>query len=71
MALGFLPCLRHLAVTLDIHSASPWCLNDLPTGLVSLRLGGVWLEQLPEFMTELTGDTSDEVVIVHRSGGSV
>lgn len=55
MALGFLPMLRVLSVSLDIPPASPSSLTDLPVGLVSLKLGGMWLEQLPQQMTELSG----------------
>eukprot|EP00775_Hariotina_reticulata_P010242 gene10242-10400_t len=58
MALGFLPTLRVLSVSLDIPPASPSSLTDLPIGLVSLKLGGMWLDQLPQQMTELSGLTS-------------
>lgn len=56
LALSFLPCLASLSVSLDIHPASPCCLNELPTGLHSLQLGSMWLEALPRQITELTGE---------------
>jgi hypothetical protein len=55
LALSFLPRLTSLSVSLDIHPASPCCLSELPTGLASLKLGSMWLEGLPQQLSELTG----------------
>jgi hypothetical protein len=56
LALSFLPRLTSLSVSLDIHPASPACLSELPTGLASLKLGSMWLEGLPQQLSELTGE---------------
>jgi hypothetical protein len=55
LALGFLPRLSSLSVSFDIHPASPCCLSELPAGLASLKLGSMWLEGLPQQLSELTG----------------
>lgn len=55
LALGFLPRLTSLSVSLDIHPASPAALSELPAGLASLKLGSMWLEGLSEQLGELTG----------------
>lgn len=55
LALSFTPSLRALRVALDIAPASPLLLGELPLGLHSLSLAGMWLEELPRQLTALTG----------------
>ncbi|WIA17802.1 hypothetical protein OEZ85_009314 [Tetradesmus obliquus] len=58
LALGFLPRLTSLSVSLDIHPASPAALSELPAGLASLKLGSMWLEGLSAQLGDLTDLTS-------------
>lgn len=56
LALCFLPQLTSLWVSLDIPPAFPMTLNDLPSTLHSLRLGAMWLEEMPQQIADCVGE---------------
>lgn len=56
LALCFLPQLHSLSVSLDIPPAFPMALNDLPSTLQSLRLGAMWLDEMPQQIADCVGE---------------
>ena len=56
LALCFLPQLTSLCVSLDIPPAFPMALSDLPATLHSLRLGAMWLEDMPQQLADCLGE---------------
>jgi len=69
LALCFLPHLADLCVSLDIPPAFPMTLNDLPSTLESLRLGAMWLEEMPQQIADCVGECVGEWVGGWVGGG--
>jgi hypothetical protein len=63
LALCFLPQLHCLSVSLDIPPAFPMALNDLPSTLQSLRLGAMWLDEMPQQIADCVGEVLDRALM--------